>query len=108
MKAAFTPGPWSQSHRKSGNGYSTEVYCAAGQTIAILAWYPVPTPAGIATSREANAKLIAAAPDLMAALRECLACEFAVTDRTAIATAEAVYSAALDTAWARVRDSYGR
>lgn len=25
-----------------------------------------------------------------------------------IATAEAIYSAALDTAWARVRDSYGR
>lgn len=31
-----------------------------------------------------------------------------VTMNQSIATAEAIYSAALDTAWARVRDSYGR
>lgn len=76
MNTKHTPGPWSQSHRKSGNGYSTtEVYCAAGQTIATLAWYPVPTPTGTTTSREANARLIAAAPDLLAALQDLFGAE---------------------------------
>jgi hypothetical protein len=47
--------------------YSTEVYDAAGETIATVAWYPVKTKSGsIVTAREANASLIAAAPDLLA------------------------------------------
>ena len=42
----------------------------------------------------ANARLISAAPDLLAALRECLACEFAVTDKAAIAQARAAIAKA--------------
>jgi hypothetical protein len=44
---------------------------------------------------EANARLIAAAPELLAALHECLTCEFAVTDKAAIARAEAAIAKAL-------------
>jgi len=60
-----TPGPWFQSHRRNADGmYRTQVYDAAGEEIATLAWYPVHQPGGvIATAREANARLIVAAPD---------------------------------------------
>lgn len=69
-----TPGPWAQSHRKQPNGgYVTQVYCEKGETIASLAWYPVEMGDGITgTSREANARLIAAAPDLLLALDDLL------------------------------------
>lgn len=67
-----TPGPWFQSHRAIPNDkdgiYSTQVYDEKGETIADLAWYPVNLGNGhIGTAREANARLIAAAPDLLAA-----------------------------------------
>lgn len=67
-----TPGPWKQSHRKQPNGdYITQVYCAGGETIANVAWYPVELGDGITgTSRGANARLIAAAPDLLEALQQ--------------------------------------
>lgn len=66
-----TPGPWKQSHRKQPNGdYITQVYCAGGETIANVAWYPVELGDGITgTSRGANARLIAAAPDLLEACK---------------------------------------
>ena len=66
----FTPGPWQQSHRKRRDGmYATEVYDAKGSTIATVDWYPVSLPGGvIATARAPNARLIAAAPDMLAAL----------------------------------------
>lgn len=69
MSASFTPGPWFQSHREKPDGmWSTEVYDAAGETIASLAWYPVPHDGGVRTAREANAHLIASAPEMYAAL----------------------------------------
>ena len=50
--------------------YRTQVYCAKGQVIADLMWYPMPTVNGVTgTYREGNARLIAAAPDLLAALK---------------------------------------
>lgn len=69
-KPSHTPGPWAQSHREQPNGdYITQVYCENGVTIASLAWYPVELGDGITgTSREANARLIASAPDLLSAL----------------------------------------
>lgn len=68
--SAFTPGPWAQSHRKQPDGmWSTDVYDQKGETIATLAWHVVPIKGGIATDREANARLIAAAPDLYEALK---------------------------------------
>ena len=68
-----TQGPWSQSHRLNKRGsYSTEVYDSNGEEIATLAWYPVKTEFGIGTNREANARLIAAAPELLEALQAVL------------------------------------
>lgn len=70
---SHTPGPWHQSHRHCGCGmYNTQVYTADGETIATLHWYPKPKDenGSIGTYREANARLIAAAPDLLEALEE--------------------------------------
>lgn len=58
-----TKEPWAQSHRKAKHreGYYTEVYDSAGETIATLAWYPVEEPGGVtSTSRSANAARIVA------------------------------------------------
>jgi hypothetical protein len=66
-----TQGEWSQSHRETetNGNYSTEVYCDRGATIATLSWYANTEVKGvISTYREANAKLIAAAPELLKAL----------------------------------------
>jgi len=64
----FTPGPWDYMHRKNREGmFSTEVFCSKGETIATFAWYPTPTVGGVTgTYREGNARLVAAAPDLLA------------------------------------------
>lgn len=72
--SAHTPGPWFQSHRENKEGmWNTQVYDAKGETIATLAWYPVPQHNGvIETSREANAHLIAAAPEMLEALKAML------------------------------------
>jgi phage tail protein X len=67
-----TQGQWSQSHRETetNGNYSTEVYCDRGDTIATLSWYANTEVKGvISTYREANAKLIAAAPELLEALQ---------------------------------------
>jgi hypothetical protein len=71
MNAPHTPGPWSSEHRKKHNGmWDTEVFCAKGDTIATIAWYPMPTVDGVTgTYREGNARLIAAAPDLLRELQ---------------------------------------
>lgn len=64
MEHKHTPGPWSWSHREiPGGNYSTQVYDVAGKEIATIAWYPVTQNNITITSREANARLIAAAPD---------------------------------------------
>jgi hypothetical protein len=78
----YTPAPWVQSHREIPNDedgmYSTQVYTKDGKTICTLAWYPMPPKKVIidgkpmiqtGTYRDANAKLISAAPDLLEALK---------------------------------------
>lgn len=78
MKKEFTPGEWKQSHRQIPNDpdgmYSTQVYTEDGETIASLAWYPKPPVSQIidgesrivtGSYREANAKLIVVAPELL-------------------------------------------
>ena len=80
-----TPGKWLQSHREIPNDkkgdYATQVYTEDGENIATLSWYAMPKvteiidgePRGvIKTYREANAKLIAAAPELLEACQEFL------------------------------------
>jgi hypothetical protein len=67
----FTPGPWHQSHRECHDeGYRTQVYPAndPDNTIATLHWHSVKITSGFTTDREANAHLIAAAPELYEAL----------------------------------------
>ena len=68
-----TPGPWGCGHRKQSDGmWCTEVFCGQGETIAAVAWYPKPEIGGVtATYREANARLIASAPELLSALKDC-------------------------------------
>ncbi len=70
--SAHTPGPWSYEVRMSnGNGWSeprqfVEI-CAAG---AMVAWYDTTSVEfPDSATNEANARLIAAAPDLLHALK---------------------------------------
>jgi hypothetical protein len=72
-KVAFTPGPWTYSHRmipgdKDGM-YATQIYDCAGVTIATADWYPVRGTRCVSTNREENARLIAAAPEMYEALK---------------------------------------
>lgn len=66
MSAKHTPGPW--SYPRYPNGVSTLVYAAAGgkpEAFPVAsATYGVPDE-----EREANARLIAAAPDLLETLK---------------------------------------
>lgn len=69
METKFTKGKWRQSHRVKPDGmYRTEVYDEEGKTICTLAWHKVPIEGGYVTDREANAKLIAAAPEMFEAI----------------------------------------
>ena len=78
-----TPGPWvTYGHRK----------------LFVMSEFTAIEIGGVnrfEANAEANASLIAAAPDLLAALRECLTCEFAVTDKAAIAKAESAIARAV-------------
>lgn len=72
MNAQHTPGPWHYSHREGADGmYRTEVFSEQHGGIATCDWTPKHYGNGVtATYREANARLIAAAPDLLDALIE--------------------------------------
>ena len=69
METNHTPSKWYQAHRENEEGmYSTEVFTKDGQVICTLHWYPKNEGNGVtSTYREANAKLISAAPDLLEA-----------------------------------------
>jgi hypothetical protein len=83
MKQLFTPNKWHYSHRLIPNDpdgmHATQVYTEDGQTIATLAWYPMPKRREIidgepkivtGTYRDGNAKLVASAPELLKALQD--------------------------------------
>lgn len=68
--SGHTPGPWIAEHRKGADGmYRTEVFSEQHGGIATCDWTPKHCGNGvIGTYREANARLIAAAPELLEAL----------------------------------------
>ena len=95
-QATHTPGPW---------GFVVEPTEVPGVNVRFLVDSPAGNTVTSGQSQEhlqqeygtgiaeaecrANARLIAAAPELLEALIECLECEFAVTDKAAIAKARA-------------------
>lgn len=76
-----TQGRWSQSHRKlQDGGYSTQVYCEKGKTIATIDWYLSEPKERLikgvkvitqGTDRGANALLISKAPEMLEMLKKC-------------------------------------
>ena len=67
LREAATAGAWAQSYREGTPGsFRMQVYpdADADNTIATLHWHSVKTSSGHITDRDANAILIAAAPDL--------------------------------------------
>lgn len=73
MEAKHTPGPWNAKHREGGDGmYRTEIYSAQYGGIATCEWTENNCGNGVTTTyREANANLIAHAPDLLRSLIDC-------------------------------------
>lgn len=71
MNVQHTPGPWFHAHRKGNDGmFRTEVFSEQHGGVAACDWTPKHCGNGVtATYREANARLIAAAPDLLDALQ---------------------------------------
>ena len=68
MKAAHTPGPWHTGNAPSG-GHSLFIYDSRGYVVAKPSYHGGSTNAEVA----ANARLISAAPELLAALENTLA-----------------------------------
>lgn len=70
MSTPYTPGPWKTEYRKGADAmYRTEIFSEQHGGIATCAWTPKHCGNGvIETYREANARLIAAAPELLEAL----------------------------------------
>lgn len=69
--AEFTPGPWEREHRKGADGlYRTEVFSKQYGGIATCDWTPKHCGNGVTeTCRRANARLIAAAPEMHEAIK---------------------------------------
>lgn len=69
MNAQHTPGPWQAKHRAGKDGmFRTEIFSSEFGGIATCNWTPKNCGNGVTgTYREANARLIAAAPDLLEA-----------------------------------------
>ena len=67
--SGHTPGPWLAEHREGDDGmYRTEVFSEEHGNIATCDWTPKHCGNGVTeTYREDNARLIAAAPDLLTA-----------------------------------------
>lgn len=77
METKFTKGPWFTEYRENQSGmYNQDVFDANGKTICECSWYEAETTIeidgevrrAIGTNREANAHLIAAAPEMYATL----------------------------------------
>ena len=89
MTVQHTPGPWFHAHRKGNDAmFRTEVFSEQHGGIATCDWTPKHCGNGVtATYREANARLIAAAPDLLEALCAMVSAQHAgpITDEMLVA-----------------------
>ncbi len=109
MSAAFTPGPW--EFARGVNEYG----CKGGPILGSITkggtWHIAVLPSDLGSESEANARLIAAAPELYEALTDALAnvecldgdkcphwCEWHNTARAAIAKARATQTTPVSTA----------
>jgi hypothetical protein len=91
MSGQHTPGPWVAT-QEFANRWRITAPAAEGmvpESLAIVT-HTVLEAGSHGENTEANARLIAAAPDLLEALIECLECEFAVTEKSVVAKARAV------------------
>lgn len=72
VEKMHTPAPWQFEHRVTADGhnYATEVFDKDGRTIATCSWYSIKTPYGYTTNREENARVIAAAPTMLAEMKK--------------------------------------
>ncbi len=68
MKTQFTPGPWKVGVNKNTGMPATEVW-ARSEALCVASGF------GDGPESEANAKLIASAPELLAALEDVLNCD---------------------------------
>ena len=105
----YTPGPWEAADLDRELfphvfiGPELLYSDGSGRFRAMIIVNDGPTPEDVAAGHgygstletcRANARLIAAAPDLLEALKECLSCEFAVTDKAAIEKARSAIAKA--------------
>lgn len=84
MSTKFTKGPWRAEQTIERDDVFLDI-CAEDSSVVS----DVGVNGATKEQRRANAALIASAPELYGALVECLECEFAVTDKAAIANARA-------------------
>jgi len=82
--AKHTPGPWMAKHREGSDGmWRTEVFSPTYGGIATCDWTPQNLGLGVTgTYREANARLIAAAPLLLEKLETLLSADAALRHAT--------------------------
>jgi len=80
MNATYTPGPWETNTRI----HPSDQVFAAGKIVADCKWTPHDPE-----TREANARLIAAAPELLAALQQIADAEYGTDTPKMRATARA-------------------
>jgi hypothetical protein len=86
--AGHTPGPWEVG--TPGNGEPGYIYCnnSLGSAVAIAYGMPLALTVFSRAEEEANARLIAAAPELLAALKKCAAvCAGETLSKSAITSA---------------------
>lgn len=100
-KAKHTPGPWRVLPAESDKDYLRVRGTQLGCRYKIANIHQVRIDGMSDSFRQhddaeskANARLIAAAPELLDALTECLECEFAVSEKAAIAQARAAIAKA--------------
>lgn len=92
--SAHTPGPWKVvAHPKVARVESMRSVGHGANGMASVAWLT-----GGALNQEANARLIAAAPDLLAALKDLLAAQMYLDDDERVLEAEKLACAAISKA----------